>query len=79
MKKKSECAGCAYWRVLGTSKGSKLWACHYMIDTGKMRGCEPGNECIHKAARIRRHRRYTKNGTEEVIAHDSERMVDARD
>lgn len=70
MRKKSECTGCAHWRVLGTSQGSKLWACHYMIDTGKLRGCEPGTECTRKAAKISRRRRYTKFGTEEVTAHD---------
>lgn len=70
MRKKSECTGCAHWRVLGTSQGSKLWACHYMIDTGNLRGCEPGAECTRKAAKISRRRRYTKFGTEEVTAHD---------
>lgn len=75
MKKKSECAGCAYWRVLGTSQGPKLWACHYLIDTGKSRGCEPGVGCVRKAARISRRRRYTQHGIEEVVAHDNERMA----
>nr|DAZ51897.1 MAG TPA: hypothetical protein [Caudoviricetes sp.] len=70
MRKKSECTGCAYWRVLGTSQSSKLWACHYMVDTGRMRGCEPGVECTRRAAKIRRRRRFTHNRTEEVEAND---------
>ena len=60
----------AYWRVLGTSQGSKLWACHYLIDMGKSRGCEPGVGCVRKAARISRRRRYTQHGMEEVVAHE---------
>ena len=51
-------------------EGSKLWACHYLIDTGKSRGCEPGVGCVRKAARISRRRRYTQHGMEEVVAHD---------
>nr|DAZ77264.1 MAG TPA: hypothetical protein [Caudoviricetes sp.] len=70
MRKKSECVGCAYWRVLGTSRGPKLWACHYMVDTGRMRGCEPGADCTRRAAKIRRRRRFTHNRTEEVEAND---------
>lgn len=70
MKKKSDCAGCAYWRVLSTCGGSKVYACHYMVDTGKMRSCEPGADCTRRAAKIRRRRRFTHNRTEEVETHD---------
>jgi hypothetical protein len=41
-----------------------------MVDTGRMRGCEPGAECTRKAAKIIRRRRYTQHSIEEVVAHD---------
>lgn len=79
MRKKNECTGCAHWRGLTSQKDGKVYACHYMLDTGKLRGCEPGAECTRKAAKISRRRRYTQFGTEEVTAHDNEGMAQARD
>ena len=44
-----ECDGCIYWRYLagGTSKKTTRWgyACHYLLDEGRRRGCEPGKDC----------------------------------
>ena len=44
------CAGCAHWRLLGSSGGeNKARAFHYILDTGKRRGC-PVDGCTKKAA-----------------------------
>ena len=38
------CKGCKYWRALaGGQHMVGFYACHYLIDTGKMRGCDPEN------------------------------------
>lgn len=33
--------GCIYWRSLNNAEANK--ACHYFLDTGLLRGCEPSN------------------------------------
>lgn len=33
------CRGCKYWRPLSSEKNG-YYACHYMIDTGHIRGCD---------------------------------------
>lgn len=38
------CFGCRHWRALSDTSG--LYGCHYMLDTGKMRGC-PTENCTH--------------------------------
>ncbi|MBR3870620.1 MAG: hypothetical protein IKJ17_03875 [Clostridia bacterium] len=38
---KSGCKGCFYWRELYDD----LFACHYMLHTGKRRPCEAGKKC----------------------------------
>ena len=35
------CSGCAYNRYFSGSGSTYLTACHYLLDTGKMRGCSP--------------------------------------
>lgn len=40
MSRKS-CEGCRYYRYIATS-GTYL-GCHYMLDTGKSRGCDPAH------------------------------------
>lgn len=35
------CKGCKYWRELSNRNG--IVACHYAIDTGKLRDCDPEN------------------------------------
>lgn len=35
------CIGCTYYRKIGAHTNEK--ACHYFIDTGKLRGCKPQN------------------------------------
>ncbi len=47
------CKGCKYWRTLGM-RGANLtdklqFACHYLYDTGRMRGCPP-SQCVHNVA-----------------------------
>ena len=37
------CEGCHYWRDAGL-----CFCCHYLLVTGKMRGCEPGENCIRR-------------------------------
>lgn len=36
------CRGCKYWRPLSSGKNG-YYACHYLVDTGHPRGCEPEN------------------------------------
>lgn len=33
------CSGCAHWRHFCGRGSSELFACHFIFDTGKMRGC----------------------------------------
>lgn len=40
------CRGCKYWRPLSSGKNG-YYACHYMIDTKHMRGCDP-DQCDKK-------------------------------
>jgi hypothetical protein len=40
------CLSCLYCRRLGY--GSSLLACHYTYDTGRVRGCDPGDGCTCK-------------------------------
>ena len=40
------CLSCLYCRRL--SHGSSSLACHYTYDTGRIRGCDPGNVCTCK-------------------------------
>lgn len=40
------CISCLYCRRL--IHGSSALACHYTYDTGKMRGCDPGDGCTCK-------------------------------
>ena len=54
--KRSSCRGCLYRRPLGSN--SSYTVCHYLIDTGKPRGC-PVDRCDKKVMRkrVRRHAR----------------------
>ena len=40
------CRGCKYWRPLSSGKNG-YYACHYMIDTKHMCGCDP-DQCDKK-------------------------------
>jgi len=33
------CTGCTYWRWFSGRGSNAINACHYILDTGKMRGC----------------------------------------
>lgn len=37
------CEGCHYWRDVFVCH-----ACHYMLVTGKRRGCDPGVGCVRR-------------------------------
>ena len=44
------CAGCAYWRLMfyfGGTRENRTRACHYLLDTGKMRG-GTAQDCTQK-------------------------------
>ena len=56
MKHKKQCDGCIYWRSLVND----LKACHYCIDTGKLRGCEPDESCIRRENETKR-KRFASN------------------
>jgi hypothetical protein len=40
------CDGCSHYRCINQSHGQK--ACHYLIDTGHRRPCDPGSGCTVK-------------------------------
>lgn len=45
------CLGCGYYRPLyerGTGRGLQGLTCHYLLDTGRSRGCPFGPGCIHR-------------------------------
>lgn len=45
---KHPCDGCIHYKFLcGTANGGQK-NCHYLLDTGKSRGCPAGEGCIHK-------------------------------
>jgi len=48
---KSHCAGCAHYRPLSEKRGSGPRACHYILDTGHMRGCAPSDCTTNRAGR----------------------------
>lgn len=56
MKHKKQCDGCIYWRSLVND----LKECHYCIDTGKLRGCEPDESCIRRENETKR-KRFASN------------------
>ncbi len=33
------CNGCTHWRHFCGHGSSEMYACHYILDVGKMRGC----------------------------------------
>ena len=47
---RSSCKGCLYRRPIGSNH--RYTICHYMIDTGEMRGC-PADTCDKKVLRKR--------------------------
>lgn len=54
--RRKSCSGCIYRRGIG-ALGSKYTVCHYLLDTGKPRGC-PAERCDKK--RIRRYSHDSK-------------------
>lgn len=43
----SKCNGCIYWRRFCGHGENTVNACHYILDTGKKRGCDPA-QCTKK-------------------------------
>lgn len=54
--RRASCQSCIYRRGIG-ALGSKYTVCHYLLDTGKPRGC-PAERCDKK--RIRRYSNDSK-------------------
>jgi hypothetical protein len=52
-----QCEGCYYWRGLSSTWGGGDKACHYLIETGKMKRRD-GNKCLSK-----RKGKYKRNDT----------------
>lgn len=50
------CFLCAHKIKMHLAGGEVFWACGYILDTGEMRACEPGIDCI----------RFVPEGDEEV-------------
>ncbi len=48
---KSHCSGCAHYRPLSEKRSAGPRACHYILDTGHMRGCAPSDCTINRATR----------------------------
>ena len=46
----NHCAGCAHYRRLSDHGGGNLYACHYILDTGHMRGCPVSDCTINRAS-----------------------------
>lgn len=44
--KRKRCKGCGHRRPLTRNNKSSMRVCHYLLDTGKVRGCPP-EECTH--------------------------------
>ena len=49
-RKNENCAGCIYWRHFCGRGSNELYACHYILDVGKMRGCSV-EECTRKSTK----------------------------
>lgn len=50
------CKGCKYWRPLSSGKNG-YYACHYMLDTKHMRGCDP-DQCDKKESGKKKSKRW---------------------
>lgn len=48
MDREKNCVGCIYWRHFCGRGSSEMFACHYILDVGKMRGCAV-EECNKRA------------------------------
>lgn len=46
----NNCAGCAHYRPLSEKRGAGPRACHYILDTGHMRGCA-ASDCTKSCTR----------------------------
>ena len=45
-KNDEACNGCVYYRTI--NQGHEQRACHYLIDNGKRRPCDPGIACTER-------------------------------
>ena len=53
------CRGCRYWRPLSSGKNG-YYACHYLIDTGKLRGGTV-EDCTVRETGKRKKKRWCSN------------------
>lgn len=51
-RKTENCTGCIYWRHFCGRGANALNACHFILDTGKMRGCTV-EECTRKTTEVK--------------------------
>ena len=69
MYKKADCRRdgilCGHRRSISHTATGSVKVCHYLLDTGKKRGCPPGKECIHytrEHCRMQRENVYIETG-----------------
>lgn len=55
---RKSCLGCEYYKNLGTSPGLDDLACHYFLETGKLRPC-PADKCTVKATQTKRRKKQS--------------------
>lgn len=58
MTRPNTCSGCAHWRDLYSN--AKIKACHYCVDTGKLRNCAVDACKAYTKGRIRRSKRQIR-------------------
>lgn len=60
---RKSCVGCRYYKHLGTQPGINDKACHYTLETGKLRPC-PADKCTVKEEAVSRWhpKRYVYGG-----------------
>lgn len=46
-KEARRCEGCSHWRKLSSQNSHSICVCHFLLDTGKMRGMSVQN-CTRK-------------------------------
>ena len=64
---KHPCAGCVYWRAMGSNESLK--ACHYLLDEGSSRPCAVGEGssrpcAVGEGCIVRRERSRKEQGEE---------------
>lgn len=56
-----KCKGCEYWKPLSDHTQNGVHCCHYLLETGNVRGI-PAEQCYkHENTPYKEKRRYAKN------------------